>query len=98
VKPLSTKQLRELNRLLAERREVARALLVPEGSKPKPTLMFEYDERPADVDAARTAIQELVAAVAPALGDAAYKLGFSAGGPEDVASIAPGGKVIYERE
>ena len=63
----------------------------------KPTIAFEYDERPPSVEAAKSMIQDLVAVIRPALGDFAYRCGISAGGPEEIASFAARGEVIYER-
>jgi hypothetical protein len=91
---LSSEQRAALAMVLAERPEVARAIFVTDG--PKPVLAFEYDDRPESVEAARTAVQELVAAVAPALGDTARAIGFVAGGRDDLRSSA-GGEVVYER-
>jgi hypothetical protein len=95
MRPLSRKQRDDLAGVLAGRPEVVRALFVSSGERP--ALVFEYDERPATVETARKNIQELVAAVAPVLGRSATTLGFAAGGPGEVARIAPGGEVVFER-
>ena len=87
--------LEALRGALARQPDVSRALLLTGGDKP--ALVFEYDERPPSVSAAQARLQKLLAAVAPVLGDAAYGLGFSAGGPEEVARLAAGAEVVYER-
>jgi hypothetical protein len=96
VTALSPEQRDALTHALAGRPEVARAFLVE--NAPKPALVFEYDERPATVEAAQTNVHELVAMAAEALGPAAREYSFSAGGPEDVGRNAIGGELVYERE
>jgi hypothetical protein len=92
---LSLKRRDALTRVLVRRREVVWALFVPDGERP--VLVFESGERPDTVEDARRNIQDLVAAVAPVLESRAAGIGFSAGGPEDVATFAAGAKVGYER-
>jgi hypothetical protein len=74
--------------VLFERPEIARALFVPD--VPKSMLAFENDERPASVADGQTRVHELVAAVAPALGDTAREIGFSADEPEEITLYAAG--------
>jgi hypothetical protein len=95
VTPLSRDESRALRKVLVLRPEVNRALFVSGGERP--ALVLEYDERPATVDEARTRLQELVVAVSPALSRRAGEIGFSAGGPEDVARFTAGGQVVFER-
>jgi hypothetical protein len=90
---LSFEQREALAEALAEHPEVTRAIFVTDGSKP--VLAFEYCERES-VDAARTAVQELVGVVAPALGDTARAIGFVAGGRDDVDPFA-GAEAVHER-
>jgi hypothetical protein len=93
---LSEEERRALQSVLKVRPEVRRALYVERGERP--TVAFEYDDRPTDVEAAQSMIQDLVTAGAPVLGELASECGFSAGGPEEIALLASGGDVIYERE
>ncbi len=65
--------------VLAGQPQVRRAIYVPAGEKP--TFPFEYDERPRSREAALAMLQDLVAAIRPALGDLAYECGIGAGGP-----------------
>ena len=74
-------QIEALRSALRTRPEVARALLVE--SPDRPTLVFEYDERPPRVPEAQA--------------DAVFDLGIAAGGPEDVAQFAAGAVLPYER-
>ena len=96
TRSLSQEQREALGYVLAGRPEVARAIFVARG--PRPVLAFEYDECPATVGDAQTMVQELPVAVAPALGQSARELGFTAGGAEDVGAVAAGGEVVYERQ
>ena len=89
-------ELEAIARALAVERDVARAFLT-DGPKGSPMIVIAYDERPASVEAASTRIQELVALLAGVLGDRAHGVGFSAGGPEDVALYERHGRVFYER-
>jgi hypothetical protein len=93
---LTLQQRNRLKLALACERHVRRALVVEGGERP--LLAFEYDDRPESVESAKAVIAELVAAVAPALGRAARDFGFSAGGPEEIARVASGGEVVYERD
>jgi hypothetical protein len=85
-----------LQAVLARRPEVRRAIFTD--STTRPTVAFEYDERPPSVEAARAVIQALFAAVGPVLGSLAREVGFSAGGPQEIAPVTGAGVVIYERE
>jgi hypothetical protein len=91
-----SKELREeLGRVLAGRPEVARAYFVP--GEPTSTLAFEYDESPESIADAQRMASELVKLVVPLLGEAGRRIGFTAGGPDEIALAAPGGEVVYER-
>ena len=90
----SEEQREALDAVLLERPEVARALFVPD--VPKSMLAFEYGERPAALVEPQTRVHELVAAVAPALGDTAREIGFSAGEPEEITLYAVG-EPVHER-
>jgi alpha-galactosidase/6-phospho-beta-glucosidase family protein len=92
---LTSEQRAALVSVLMHRPEVVRAIF--SGDRPKPTPAFEYDDRSASVVDAQRMVQELVAAVAPALGYTARELGFAAGGPDEIAMFADGGEVVYER-
>jgi hypothetical protein len=85
-----------LRLVLSQQPQVRRAIFVRTGEKP--TIVFEYDERPPSVAAAQSTIDDLVAVVTPALGAFAYQCGISAGGPEEIARFASAGEVVYERE
>jgi len=95
VSSLDERTRAEIASVLAGRPDVARALIPPGG--PKPTIAFEYDERPATVEEASRRVEELVSAVAPILGSRAREFGFAAGGPEEIARLAAGADVLYER-
>ena len=94
---LRSDELEAIASALAGERDVSRAILA-DGPQGSPLLVIAYYERPATVEAASSRIQELVALLVGVLGDGARGVGFSAGGPEDVALYERQGRVFYERE
>jgi hypothetical protein len=92
---LSREQREELARLLVEWPEIARVRFVT--GRPVPVLAFQFDDRPERVGHAGPIVQDVMAGVAPALGDTARSVKILAGGADELAVSAPGGEVVYER-
>ena len=92
---LSAEQRSELERVLVEWPQVVRVHLVADGLVPM--LVFEYEDGVETAGDVAGVMQRAIGAVGSVLGEDAGQFGFSTGATEDMAWMATGGEVVYER-
>jgi hypothetical protein len=92
---LSAEQRDGLERVLVEWPQVVRVHLVTDG--PVPMLVFEYEDGVETAGDVAGVMQRAIGAVGSVLGEDAGQFGFSTGATEDMAWMAMGGEVVYER-
>jgi hypothetical protein len=92
---LTPEQRAGLGRALVEWPQVVRVHLVSDG--PVPMLVFEYEDGVETAGDVAGLMQRATAAAGSVLGEDAGRFGFSTGATEDMAWMAMGGEVVYER-